>query len=569
MKLFTKVLLIILILANLLRISYAQTITYANIPVGNQTTKLSEIAPYYTKVFISQKEAQRLQKEYPIRQELAKVETRLREIDLKEQSDKFAQNSTPRDNTFVAPKLPPQMQKYKAFNSSKIDSALERSKKRQEKSEKQNLEEKRKELEKHLPNGTSYPTLIANLYRQNHINNSFVLYTQASSATGYKTLPEYNFPPVKIQALIAAEFKTINSHLQRGPAYKSYAALSKEIKDFKKAKITDMILMSVINYVILRNFTGVSIKAPAAAFTLKTIPSYLLYATKKVANFVATTFIYCAIDEGNLRAVNSSFTEIMVRFAVLEDNIALLKAILKSGEKNVFSGEIEDLSASSTWPDTTTHRTAMRRLYALRFINMYLTYSTASYKYDLAMLDLFNLFSYQDNVVFDLNIFEEWEIQGGKYVQVANSSNSIKIALSSSLLERTDKYGNPNRLIKNLSKLPTHIYYKKTYYKNICPGEAQPCPMRVNPSGIIRTDKGQLMDCNFDTGNIKVNRFSGEKNGNFMETIADGEYLMKFEGIAHIPAMFYRPAPGKEEYVFEDINTRAKSCESVSFGMYS
>ena len=375
---------------------------------------------------------------------------------------------------------------------------------------------------------------------------------------------DFGKSPKQVQQLIAEELKKFNFQLQESPAYKSFVSLQKEIDRINKNKHDDAILMSIFTLVALRNFNGVSIAAPSSALAFWSLPRFVYYG-KKILNFIGVVAIYSAIDKANLDAVNISFEEMLTRFTALEDNMAFLQKLIKDGETNVFGNSQDPLpSAWSKDPEDETHMKALRRLYGLRVVNTYLQLSTVHYKFDLAMLDVFNLFSDQQNVIFDVSVFDQYQAQEGKSVKVPGKSNSLKIETSASLVDRGTKK-QTSRLIQNLSKLPAFVYYRKTYYKNVGNKNA-PIMKKVNPGGIVRTENGTLMDCNYDTGNIKISR-SGETRGNHMEFILDGDYYMRIEPVTKIYNEGYRDKP--KTYVFEDINTKDHSCEGDSVGIWT
>ncbi|MBR1980876.1 hypothetical protein, partial [Candidatus Proelusimicrobium excrementi] len=74
-----------------------------------------------------------------------------------------------------------------------------------------------------------------------------------------------------------------------------------------------------------------------------------------------------------------------------------------------------------------------------------------------------------------------------------------------------------------------------------------------------------LMDCNFDTGNRKTNRFTNETRGNNMEFLLDGDYYMRIEPVTNVYDTGYRDKP--KTYVFEDINTKEHSCKGKTVGL--
>lgn len=571
MKLFIRLLLATALTFSYPMLSLAQGKTsaqdYFGVPVGAQTTKLSAVYPYFKEVTVSKQFVENQKAADPVRHELNVIDGKIRKLEMekmnREQRQRFLEKVAPRDKTnVVRPIIPERIVK----KSKGLDQALQRSRQSQEEKDILALKIRRTELTKKLnasgvsrsPSGDKN---FSRLSAQAKINEAFALYKQSADMFAYEQLPDFKKSPKQVQALIAKELKSINSRLKYGPAYKSFVALQKEINRINKNKRDDAILMSIFTLVALRQFNGVSIAAPSSTLAFWSLPRFAYYG-KKILNFIGVVAIYSAIDSANLNAINTSFEEMLTRFTALEANMAFLQKLIKDGETNVF-GKLKDPipSAWSRDPDDPGHQTALRRLYGLRVVDTYLQYSTVHYKFDLAMLDVFNLFSDQQNVVFDVNVFDQYKAQDGEWVQVPGKSNSLQINASSSLVERGKK-GKPSLLIQNLSKLPAFIYYKKTYYKNIG-NRNTPIMKKVNPSGIVRTEKGELMDCNYDTGNIKISR-SGETRGNHMEFLLDGDYYMKIEPVTKVYNEGYRGKP--KTYVFEDINTKEHSCKGQTVG---
>lgn len=576
MKLFIR-----LLLATALTFSYpmlslaqgkASVQDYFGVPVGAQTTKLSAVYPYFKEVTVSKQFVENQKAADPVRHELNAIDEKIRQLEWKEmirvQRQGLLERAAPQDNTRIVRPIPPIIPERITKKSKGLDQALQRSRLSSEEKEISDLKKRRAELTKKLnASGVSRRLSgdknFSKLSAQAKINEAFALYKQSADMLAYEQLPDFKKSPKQVQALIATELKSINSRLKDGPAYESFVSLQKEINRINKNKRDDAILMSIFTLVALRKFNGASIAAPSSALAFWSLPRFAYYG-KKILNFIGVVAIYSAIDSANLNAINTSFEEMLTRFTALEDNMAFLQKLIKDGETNVF-GKIEDPipSAWSKDPYDTGRQTALRRLYGLRVVDTYLQYSTVHYKFDLAMLDLFNLFSDQQNVIFDVNVFDQYKAQDGKWVQVPGKSNSLKINASSSLVDRGKK-GEPSLLIQNLSKLPAFIYYKKTYYKNI--GDRNtPIMMKVNPSGIIRTNDGVLMDCNFDTGNRKTNRFTNETRGNNMEFLLDGDYYMRIEPVTNVYDTGYRDKP--KTYVFEDINTKEHSCKGKTVGL--
>ena len=574
MKLFIRLLLAISLTFTFPMLSLAQgkasVQNYYGVPVGEQTTKLSAVYPYFKEVTVSKQFVEKQKAADPIRHEINAIDEKIKTLVMKkmnrEQNQRLLEKAAPQDNTRVVRPIIPIPERI-AKKSKGLDQALQQSRQSQEEKEIAALKKRRAELMKKLNSygvsrSPSGDKTFDKLSAQAKINEAFTLYKQSSDMFAYEQLPDFKKSPKQVQDLISKELNSINSRLKYGPAYKSFVSLQKEINRLNKNKRDDAILMSIFTLVALRSFNGVSIAAPASTVAFWSLPRFAYYG-KKIVSFIGFLAVYSAIDQANLNAVNTSFEEMLTRFTALEDNMAFLQKLIKDGETNVF-GKLDDPipSAWSKDPYDTGHQTALRRLYGLRAVNTYLQYSTVHYKFDLAMLDLFNLFSDQQNVVFDVNVFNQYKAQDGEWVQLPGKSNSVNINASSSLVDRGTK-NKTSLLIQNLSKLPAFIYYKKTYYKNVG-SKDKPIMQKVNPSGIIRTENGTLMDCNFDTGNVKESR-SGERRGNNMEFILDGDYYMKIEPVTSVRDEGYRGKP--KTYVFEDINTKDHSCKGNSVGV--
>ncbi|MGN0022581.1 MAG: hypothetical protein ACI352_00915 [Elusimicrobiaceae bacterium] len=569
MKLFIRLLLATALTFSYPMLSLAQGKTsaqdYFGVPVGAQTTKLSAVYPYFKEVTVSKQFVEKQKTADPVRHELNVIDGKIRKLEMekmnREQRQHLLERTAPQDNTrVVRPIIPERLIK----KSKGIDQALQRSRLSQEEKEIANLKQRRTELMKKLnasglsrnPSGDKN---FSRLSAQAKINEAFAIYKQSADMLAYEQLPDFKKSPKQVQALIAKELNSINERLKYGPAYKSFVSLQKEIDRINKNKLYDNILMTLFTFATLYKFKGVSIAAPSSALAFWSLPRFAYYG-EKIVNFLGVIAIYAAIETANLNAVHASFEEMLTRFTALEDNMAFLQKLIKDGETNVF-GKLKDPipSAWSKDPYDTVHQTALRRLYGLRVVDTYLRYSTVHYKFDLAMLDVFNLFSDQQNVVFDVNVFNQYKAQDGEWVQVPGKSNSLKINASSSLVDR-GRNNNPSLLIQNLSKLPAFIYYKKTYYQNV--GDRKtPIMIPVNPMGIIRTKNGILMDCNYNNigGNIG-NYFTPD--GKNMEFLLDGDYYMRIEPVTKVYNEGYRGKP--KTYVFEDINTTEHSCEELS-----
>lgn len=541
---------------------------YGGIPLGPETSSISEVLPYYQKVTLSEQWAEKQKKADPLRNEIDKTEHRLAKLYSQGNSDKSGRaKPKPKDSSaagralITAPRFPEAAPadktgvSYDRMLGSQfiLERSLEKALYEQERKEASSLEKRLAELRKKLrasgmPLNPWNNSELDKLRAQAEINEAFNLYKQSANSALYFNLPEFKKSPKQIQSLIAEELKRINYNLQKGPAYQSYMALEEEVSEFNKNKFEDMILMSIFTFVALRNLgKGAVISQSALSFQkggkflslLGRLYNKLLYFSKKTLFFVGGIAIYAAIDEANLKAIHASYEEMATRFTFLQDNINYTERIISDGATNTF-GEL-DAPIPSAWNDEIQHQTALRRLYGLRFINTYLPLSTVQYKFDLALLDLFNLFSNEQDIPFDLGDFEQY----------GEKKNYLTIYASASLIDRTLSDGTPSTLIRNLSKRPAFLYYQKTYYTDMCGGECrEPVLAELDPLYIIRDEKGRLVDCTPEH----------DINGVIMESSIDRLYYMSLKPVS--PATI-RNKPKK--YILEGINETARSCKEIKF----
>ena len=612
MKLFIRLFLAAVLTVNAPAFCLAKGQTYTDfyhgVPVGETTTKIGKVLPYYKEITVSKQFVDGQKAADPVRHELNQIDLKLSQIRQNKIMRRY--EAAPVDNTRVARPLIP-LPKNILEKADGLDEALQQSRESQEEKEVQTLKKRRAELLKKLESsGVSRLPGDANFRKlkgQAEINKAYYLYGQSTKGSKYKQLPEFNKTPAQIQALITAELKSINSKLKEGPAYKSFEAIEKEVNKINNARRDDAILMSLFTLATFKA-RGAAVSAPSSALKWWSWPR-IGYYFKKTVNFLGVISAYTLIDQANLNAVNISIEEMVTRFTALEDTMPFLQKLMKEGQTNAVGKTDENIpynpwagpllnltlyvynkthaSIPSSWskdPEDDTHRYVLRQLYGLRTINAYLQYSTVHYKYDLAMLDFFNLFSSLQEVPFDLSDFEHYhnghkgayvilteededgnEMLVRKWVNGESNPNKAYLDGDVSLLTKTDGEGNPTQIIKDLNKLPAFIYYKKTYYKDMANKDGvtptnDPVIWKVPPQYIIRDKNGRLIDCGWGMGHTKTDR-SGKVIGYNMNSAFDGAYYMRIEPVATVERTFYRDKP--KTYVFEDINTYSNSCDDI------
>lgn len=428
------------------------------------------------------------------------------------------------DNTKIQrPAITP---KHIYEESTSLSKKLEERKRQTENEEEQKLRQEYNALKSEYASIINQNPQIPITIKQGQINDAFDLYKQAANMSRWKNLPQYKKTPAEIQKELSAEFYAFDKKIQQGPAYKSFLALEKEMKRINTDKAFDGIAVSLFTFWALRNLRGINLAKPAASLSFFSKEKIAFYG-KKIFNFVAVTSIYAGIDEANLKATQTSFMEMVSRLSFLQDNIKALNKIISYGEKSIFGNSKKEDAIPDSWGDEIDQMTAIRYLYGLKFINLYLAYSDVPYKYDLALLDMLSLFSKQSDVFFDA-------LAEGKYSDEEKPSH-IKITPSSSLPQRT-KY-----LINSLERLPPFLKYKKTYYYGMKTKEGETIFQKLNPQFIIRDEKGRLIDCGISIG---------------ADMESQSNYYMKIEPV-------YGPQYDDKDYLFEDINPRYQRCEDI------
>ncbi len=549
--------------------SFAQHTPFAHkveVSVGQKTSSVSSIEPRKVPVYLSPQDNLAYIQLSAIDSQINYLTKKIQNIRMQETVKEQIAKTTPADNTRVS--IIPPLYTKRAKN---IIQKLEDKKTKTELTEKQKLQnqissllDKRKALLSKKP--ANFSNNLNSLIAQQKINQAFELYESSSQWYGNKTkdtgelgfalpskeiadiiYPTYKLSPKQLQNLLKQELTAIDYKMMQSPGYKSYIALEKEVKKINKTKRDDAILMSIFTLVTTYKFTGITkITAPTSALHWWSKPIIGFYA-KKLLNYMMYMGIYTAIDEANLKAVGASFEEIITRFTFLQDNYKFLKQSINNAQKNSITFSQKPLP--NKWTDLDEHRMAVRKLYALRFINLYLSLSNASYKYDLALLDLMNIYSTQPKVFFDFKEFDTYEKghwnadKKTNYLPTGNMPDNQEYGSSSSsnLIERT------NGMINNLRKLPKKLYYKKVYYKKI-EDKSDFIMLPVPPQSIIRDKKGILRNCD---------SFTSATTGENMQ-IYNGNYYMRIEPVANDKGTFYRGKP--KTYVFEDINTKTKEC---------
>lgn len=560
------------------------------VPFGQNTTSVRVAEPMFKEISITKQDNKYYSEFLQMNQQISFLTKQIQSITANEEMQKIRQAQlakvAPADNTRVSRPVIPQTYQKKGQG---ITQKLETKKQTTELSEKENLSKELKALKIRKEKFIKTHPNISILNTQQQINDAYVLYQYSADwynnqkpPQGFTLPPQeiakvinktYELSPKELQTELSYELTKINSKMQKGSGYKSFVALEKEVKKINKTKREDAIIMSIFTWVAMYKFTGVKITAPASALHWWSGPMWAFRA-KKLLNFMMTLCIYGAIDEANLNVVGASFEEMITRFTFLQDNYGYLKDVISSAQKNTLKFGTKSLP--NNWTNDDEHRRAVKRLYALKFINLYLSLSSVSYKYDLALMDLMNLFSDKPEVYFDFTVFDKYENGSWNKTEKTNHLPTQNMAFNpqygassaSALIPRSQN------MINNLKKLPKNLYYKKVYYKGLYDNEdslaevylilggkqrAERMIVReggmilypVPPQHIIRDEKGTLRDCSPTLSDYMT------PGGEYMEMF-NGHYYMRIEPAANDKGTFYRGKP--KTYVFEDINTKTKEC---------
>ena len=117
-----------------------------------------------------------------------------------------------------------------------------------------------------------------------------------------------------------------------------------------------------------------------------------------------------------------------------------------------------NITPNTPWLDTIAQENAIILLHGLIVIRNELQYSVDPIKYDMAMLDIINLFSGVQQVEFDENVFTRPIIdENGKHYQ--NNSNIVDIG-TGTLIRRTPELLEALKAIQNMDLQTDSIQLK-------------------------------------------------------------------------------------------------------------
>lgn len=260
-------------------------------------------------------------------------------------------------------------------------------------------------------------------------------YTPYRKATPYQVLQE-----------MQSKSKKIGELLKNNPRY---------IKEVRKAKIKEYggavlegIVIGLLTVATVYTF-GASAGAEgaliatwfgASAATTTVVSTATVNFTRAFALVVLGEIFITLGDEITIN-LYEDLTNRLVKYKCIgnmdhaNELIANIKSAIESGDVTANVGKGSKITQSSRWLDESSQKESIIRLYALGVIEAELQYSNDPTKYDLAMLDIINLFSGRTQVCYDESVFTKTVIKDGEKHYVCNQ-NSVDVG-TGRLLERT------------------------------------------------------------------------------------------------------------------------------------
>lgn len=252
----------------------------------------------------------------------------------------------------------------------------------------------------------------------------------------YTTSPYKNYRPYQMMKAIDKETKEIAEALKKNPRYIKEVNRAKT-REYGNAVLTGIIAgLTLVAAVYTCGLAGCGAAATwfggtAATTTLMTTVSTASLAKAGVAIVLLEVASYLGMEITD--RLYQDLTDRLVAYNYIDNgshaqqliDVATVGCVANSDMvecNNPLAAALEDAQSSTPvevnpgtrWVDNLAREEAVIRLHALKVINAELNHSTESYKYDLALLDIINLLSFRQEVVFDENVFTRTTISGGE-----------------------------------------------------------------------------------------------------------------------------------------------------------
>lgn len=249
----------------------------------------------------------------------------------------------------------------------------------------------------------------------------------------YMTNPEYKLKPYQMLEAMKRETATMAKLLANNPRYKKEVRKQNWISA-GSACINGIALGALI--VLCAPAAAAYGGGSAAAWFGSSAATGMLATTATISIsksifVVALLEMFTILGSEIMDSLYNNLTKRLTKYQYLTNN-ALSQNLVTNAAKGSISNEsmVEsscimpetgDLRPSARWIDNTANEEAIIRLAGLRAINSYLKYSSDKAKYDMALLDIINLFSEQSQVQFDEKVFTRTIVENGEKKVIKNT----------------------------------------------------------------------------------------------------------------------------------------------------
>lgn len=313
------------------------------------------------------------------------------------------------------------------------------------------------------PNAT-----LADFHNEYYIKPAWGKYQEAKK--NYLKSEYADYSPYEIMTRMQIETRAISELLKNNPRYK------KELKKENARQYGSACLQGIVLalFSVVAVYTAGTALGPESAMVASWFGSSAAIASMTAASasifkgLGAVVMLEIMISLG-LNIVDNLYedlTQRLLRYNYVTNN-KYAQDLAESASKGSVAGilnntcetpQMPNITPNTPWLDTIAQENAIILLHGLIVIRNELQYSVDPIKYDMAMLDIINLFSGVQQVEFDENVFTRPIIdENGKHYQ--NNSNIVDIG-TGTLIRRTPELLEALKAIQNMDLQTDSIQLK-------------------------------------------------------------------------------------------------------------
>ena len=280
----------------------------------------------------------------------------------------------------------------------------------------------------------------------------------------YYNTPYRNATPYQVLQEMQSKSKNIAKLLKNNPRYKKEVRKAK-VKEYAGAAIEGIVIgllsvATVYTFGATAGAEGALIATWFGSATTATVASTATASLTRAFALIVLGEIFIALGDEITINLYEDLTDRLIKYKYI-DNISHANELIANIKSAIESGDViatpingnAKITSGSRWVDEAAKKESIIRLYGLSVIEAELTYSKDPTKFDLAMLDIINLFSYRTKVCYDENVFTKTIIENGEKHYVCKQ-NSVDVG-TGRLLERTPQL---TKALKEINKManPSH-----------------------------------------------------------------------------------------------------------------